>query len=220
MYSPNRRSLALVSLIFIVAVATPGTAQPQLPAEAYTILLSEDFSSGLSGWTVIDGGAGGGPAPTWTTDNPGGRTPPLSSPFAICDSDHHGFGEMDEELISPVVDATGFDPLTLSFNHSFRWYSGGWSELADVDVRSAATGGVWVNVARFEGGDAEGAEVIDLGPWAAVDLQVRFHYFNGNWEYWWAVDDVLISGAAILIFSDGFESGSTAAWENGAWPGD
>ena len=58
-----------------------------------TSLISEDFSGGIpSNWTVIDGGTGGGPAATWTTDNPGFRviTASINAPFAIVDSAEAG----------------------------------------------------------------------------------------------------------------------------------
>ena len=54
--------------------------------------------------------------------------------------------------------------------------------------------------------------VFDLAPYAAAGLQVAFHYSNGNWEWWWAVDDVAVTGTVEAIFADGFESGSTEAW--------
>ena len=66
MHRPKYFSLILVSLIFAIAVATPGSTRPDSSAAAFTTLLFEDFSSGLAGWTVIDGGTGDGPAPTWT----------------------------------------------------------------------------------------------------------------------------------------------------------
>ena len=186
-----------------------------------TTLWLEDFSAGIGAdWTIVDGGSNTGSAPTWTDTNPGGRSIPLSEPFAIIDSDKDGSGEtQDEELISPVIDVTGFSGVTLQFSHDFNWYSGGNDEQADVDVRSTATGGVWVTVANFSGADTAGAVSIDLSAQAATDLQLRFHYYDATYEYWWAIDDIYLLGDNGFVcevfggvFSDGFESGDTNLW--------
>jgi hypothetical protein len=198
----------------------PAFFSVELGEDVLTTLFFEDFAGGLGGWTVVDGGTGSGPAQTWTTANPGGRTLSLTEPFAIVDSDEHGSADtMDEELISAPVDVTGFATVSLQFAHDFNWFSGGNDEQADVDVRSSATGGLWVNVANYSGGNASGTVVLDVTPWAAADLQVRFHYYNALFEWWWAVDDVFLLGSdgfvcsdPNLIFSDGFESGDTTAW--------
>ena len=184
-----------------------------------TSLLYENFAAGMPAtWTVVDGGTGTGAAATWTTANPGARTL-LVPPFAIADSDRLGTGQtMDEQLITPPVATTGFGHLSLELDHAFRYYASGQAEKADIDVRSTATGGNWVNVRRFEGADNSGHLSIDITAYAAANLQVRFHYYNAVYEWYWAVDDVAIRGdngqvcAGGAFFSDGFESGNTTAW--------
>lgn len=103
---------------------------------------------------------------------------------------------MDEELLSPVVDLTGFANAELQFAHEFRYYSGGLAEQCDVDVRSSATGGAWVNVANFSGASTSGVESIDITAQAAgqSDVEIRFHYYDAVYEWWWAVDDVFVLG--------------------------
>lgn len=184
-----------------------------------TSLFFENFAGGIPGtWTVVDGGTGSGPASTWTTTNPGSRSL-LVPPFAIVDSDELGTGQtMDEQLITPVVSATGFSHVSLELEHAFRFYTQGQAEKADIDVRSSVTGGAWVNVERFDSGDVSGHLSVDLTAYAAADLQVRFHYYNAVFEWYWAIDDVTIRGdhgqvcAGGAFFSDGFESGNTAGW--------
>lgn len=200
-------TLTLTALALLTARAATGCAD---------VLLYQDFSA-LAGWTVADGGDppthGSQRAPTWTLTNPGRRQPPgLAAPFAIVDSYYNGFGVMDEELISPPLDASGLACLELAFGHDFKWYPGNFDEQAEVRVRSAATGQQWVTVKTYAGGDAGGFEIVDLAAYAAADLQVEFRYRNANWEEYWAVDDVAVLGAGPLIFADGFESGDTGAW--------
>jgi len=188
----------------------------------YDSLMLEDFAGGIPvGWTVIHNGTATGAAETWTTANPGARVLPLTDPFAIVDSDEAGSGYThDEQMITTPVDCTGYEQVELHFNHDFNWYSGGNNEQADVDVRSAATGGAWVNVANFSGGDTSGHVMVDISPYAVdqTDVEIRFYYYDATYEYWWAVDDVeilggnFVCGGADEIFADDFESGVHSAW--------
>ena len=178
-----------------------------LGSSPVTVVFSEDFAAGLGSWTIVNGGTGTGTASTWTTANPGSRSLALASPFAICDSDELGTSDsMDEQMISPLVNCSSYLNATLQFNHDFYWYSGGNNEQADVDVRSSATGGVWVNVANYSGGSASGAVAIDITAQAAgqSNVQVRFHYYNALYEWWWAVDDVQVVAATAAGCADDF----------------
>ena len=183
-----------------------------------TNLLSENFAGGLPGsWTLVHGGSGSGSAATWTTTNPGGRSL-LVPPFAIADSDQLGSGfTMDEQLITPAVATTSFGHITLELEHAFSYYEPGQAEIADIDVRSAATGNNWQNLSRLTA-SAAGHVSLDLTPYSAANLQVRFHYSNAQYELYWAIDDITIRAdngqvcAAGPFFRDGFEAGNTAAW--------
>ena len=118
------------------------------------------------------------------------------------------------------MDCTGHDQVELRFNHDFHYYSSGGNEQGDVDVRSAATGGAWVNVANFSGGDISGNAVVDITAQALdqTDVEIRFHYYGASYDWWWAVDDIEILGGEFVcgdadeLFADGFESGDTSAW--------
>jgi V8-like Glu-specific endopeptidase len=186
-------------------------------------LMLEGFAGGIPAtWTVVHNGTATGPAATWTTDNPGGRSLALTAPFAIVDSDAAGTGvSHDEELITSPVDCTGFESVELRFNHDFNWYSGGNNEQCDVDVRSGATGGAWVNVANFSGAGASGHFAVDISAQAVgqTDVELRFHYYDASYEWWWAVDDVeivggnFVCGASGLIFADDFETGDALSWD-------
>ena len=150
----------------------------------------ETFDGGLSdAWTVVDGSADGF---TWggLVDDAGNTVD--GTPFVMVDSDAAGSVDMDEELISPVVDTEGALSLTLEFDQYFNAYSG--NEIADVDVWDGIE---WVNVYSTSEDmgfwlDAD-HPVIDITAFANADLQVRFHYYNANYEWYWAVDNVLIT---------------------------
>ncbi len=213
---PGNRLLVLLLLPAWTALAAPPPAAgPQPPAVSTPCtgdpLVSQDFASGFGAWTLIDGGSTGAGA-TWTLENPGERTLPLTEPFAIVDSDAFGFGSFDDQLISPAVDTSGIGCVQLNFSHVFKWYSSGSSEQGDVNVRSSATTGQWVNLTTYTGADAGGSVAIDISAYAGEDTQVSFYYHGANWDWYWAVDDISITGDFTLIFADNFESGDTLAW--------
>jgi subtilisin-like proprotein convertase family protein len=167
------------------------------------VTLSEDFSAGIPGtWTVVDGAAAGF---TWYADSlsdPAGcaspnPAAPIAGSWAAVDSSCTGGGDrMDEELISPVLDFVDDPIVTLEFDHWFEWSAGRRDEVADVDVRSSSTAGEWINVARFTGASTANPqhEIIDISAQAAdaPDVQLRWHYYNGQAELYWYVDNVVV----------------------------
>jgi hypothetical protein len=120
----------------------------------------------------------------------------MLAPAAIVDSDNAGFGgpTQNEELITPVLDLSAALSVTLQFDQFFRWFSGNQNEKGDVDVRSSLTGGAWVNVFRNQGASSTNPDhrTIDLTAQAAgaADVQIRFHYYDAAFEWYWMVDNV------------------------------
>jgi CSLREA domain-containing protein/uncharacterized repeat protein (TIGR02543 family) len=163
-------------------------------------LLSEDFSGGIpSTWQVVDGGSGGGNAATWTTTNPGNRSigAPFSPPFAIVDSDAAGeFADQDEQLITPSLPAscvTQSGRVFLNFANQFRQYE---AEKADVDITTDGTN--WTNVLRMQGGSdgypTPNIKSVELTSQVqgAQSFRIRFRYYNANFAWWWAIDNVRV----------------------------
>jgi len=171
-------------------------------AQAEPLLLNEDFSSGNppSGWTIVDGGTGGGPAATWTTDNPGDRTPgsPIASPFEIVDSDYASTSAtQDEQLISPTINATGCLKVLLKFDNQFHYFQ---NEIADVDVSTDGGSTFPTNVLRMQHNDDgypnPNTKQIDITSAIAANpanVKIRWHYYNASFEWWWAIDNVKVS---------------------------
>lgn len=178
------------------------TTGANLPVGAtQTTLLQEDFSVGIPPtWTVIDGGSGGGAAATWTTANPCNRLigAPFAVPWAMVDSNCARVSIQDEQLITPSLDASSCARVTLEFSNQFRWFSYSRDEVADVDV-STDGGTSWVNVLRMQGADdgypTPNTKVVDLTAQAAgrPNVKIRFHYYNANFEWWWAIDNVKVT---------------------------
>lgn len=164
------------------------------------VMYETGFDGGLdANWSVVDGGTS---SDTWTSGNPGGRWSSYwTGTFMIVDSDWAGYVDMNEQLISPSIDCSGFTDVVLKFNHKFRGYSG--YEVGDVDVR--ISGGPWQNVEWYQGADyyvAEGEVELPLsgfGADGASDVQVRWHYYDAYYDYYWGIDDVQISGLPTTV---------------------
>ena len=155
-----------------------------------TTYYSENFDSGIpSAWTVVDSA---GTGYVWQGVNDYSGSTLDGTPFAMIDSDAAGHSDVDTYLISPVitVSAAPGQPVLLTFDQFFNSYSG--NEIADVDVWD---GSQWVNVLRQQG--------YDVGSWGNPDnrqinvtsyinpqFKVRFHYYNANYDWYWAVDNV------------------------------
>ena len=95
---------------------------------------------------------------TWTDTNPGGRDLYLTSPFMIVDSDWAGQVDMDEQLITPSINLTGYSTVYLEFENVFWYYT---DEVGDIDIKIGD--GNWENVKRFSGEDKEGKVIYKSG---------------------------------------------------------
>jgi len=156
------------------------------------VVLNENFNSAAlpAGWTVVDNSTGGAGPWTFVTDYSGNTLD--GTPFAMVDSD--GYGQSvteDTELVSPVVDISALGSVFISFDQYYNTYTG--ADIADVDVYD---GTQWVNV--FSTSSDMGAwgnpdhQLIDVTAYKNANFQVRFHYYNANWEWYWAVDNVMV----------------------------
>ncbi|MDD4372437.1 MAG: carboxypeptidase regulatory-like domain-containing protein [Bacteroidales bacterium] len=158
----------------------------------------EGFNDGLpETWTIIDGGS---TSDTWYNVTPAGnpQSPGSSldgTPFMFADSDGAGSGStMDEQMISPVINAENADELYLMFDYLYINLST--SEYFSVDVFD---GDDWVEVffSQTDSGswpwdDATTAE-IDVTEYANDMFQVRFNYFSPGWNWYVAVDNVVVT---------------------------
>ncbi|WP_033338824.1 S8 family serine peptidase [Catenuloplanes japonicus] len=150
------------------------------------------FEGGVAptGWTVTDA-AGRGQVWKFTDDGNRGNKTGGSGGFAIIDSDKYGSGgAQDTSLVSPVVNLTSVTAPVIRFNQDFNWLG---SDKADVDL-SIDGGTTWTNVLR-QTADVPGPRVTEIPIPAAAGksaVQVRFHYYDASYEWWWQVDNVLI----------------------------
>jgi hypothetical protein len=159
------------------------------------VIYETGFDTGLpDGWTIVDGG---GSSDTWRSDNPGGWSSPYwTGVFMIVDSDYAGQVDMDEQLITQSIDCTNLSGVKLRFKHDFSY---DYKEIGDVDIR--VNGGVWRKMARYQKADYSGLVELNLSSFGAdgnPNVQIRWHYYNANYGWYWGIDDVEIIASHIV----------------------
>jgi hypothetical protein len=227
--------VSLTPYQFIVDIAVPcgtvidftldltyedGAGNPFASAESFQVavsaggpvtLLSEDFILGLPvGWTVMDGGSG----PDKWTDSLTIISPPLNctdrgsfpTMHMIVDGDCAGGGvTQDEELITPLIDASAVSTVTLQLDHNFKGYAsdGANDDFATIRVRSTLTGGAWVTLIQWDENEIStpvgftniGNITIDVTAECAGADACQFGWrYEGSYDWYWAVDNVVVDG--------------------------
>ncbi|MGH8774165.1 MAG: carboxypeptidase regulatory-like domain-containing protein [Jiangellaceae bacterium] len=148
------------------------------------------------GWTVVDNV---GNNQVWRFDDPGerGNLTGGAGGFAVVDNDFYGpGGSQNTSLVSPVIDLSDVAEPVIRFNQDYNNFG---TELADVDL-SVDGGATWQTVLSQTGVDLRGPRVatVPIPPAGGQpDVQVRFHYHNASFEWWWEVDNVLVGTEVI-----------------------
>jgi hypothetical protein len=185
--------------------------------EAY----GSDDDLAAAGWQVVQTNSPGENA-SWTITNPGGRLnpptengSPSTGKFVVSDSDWAdgentvGSG-MSHDLITPSFSTAGQPKVWLHADVTAQLNNNG-DAVFDVDV--STDGGVsWTNILRRvapartapPAADTTNADGffgrlhLDLSAQAAnqPDVRVRFRHFEPTDDWWIALDDVLVDGAA------------------------
>ena len=179
------------------------------------VSLTEDFDSGTwppAGWTVVDNSpTASAPWNTSSAFNRGNLTTGTGE-CAVIDSDFYGIGvAVDGELISPPFDVPG-PGYVLQFDQYFLDYQ---AEIADVDI--SVNGGAWTNLVSYSGSPVQEITRLPLDAYAGMtNLQVRFHYWNAAYEWYWHVDDVVVEFYVPRpsVWEEDFDSG---VWPPAGW---
>jgi len=193
--------------------------QREVPSETRKEILSDDFEryansaevQSVGGWAVVNGS--GFPDVTWRLWNTAGEPLNVEDPnligmagnYMISDSDFSSEARLDEQLISPEVDCSGFTDVWVEFDCNIRVYeddtenpqiteldmsvydadSGTWSEWANLFSRTMASGN-WTS---------EEPKVFSLSPAAdGKKVKIRWRFRESQYDFWWAIDNVKVSG--------------------------
>ncbi|MDP2898841.1 MAG: DUF5010 C-terminal domain-containing protein [bacterium] len=181
------------------------------------VIFSEDFESygaeeemEAAGWEVISGS--GDPRGMWqlwsTEGEPLNLTDPhipgMTGTYVITDGDLAGMVDLDETLVSPVVDCRGHVNVHLSFSKNINIFEEDPDQNlqvceADVQVydEETSTWGAWTWVFHHDrtNGDDSVPEQIRISSIAdRKKVRLRWRFYSTYYDYWFALDDIKVSG--------------------------
>lgn len=202
----------------------------------------------VGGWSIVDENNPAEDS-TWTLTNPLGRPNPPKidghetyGNFLVSDSDFGGATTpnpigtgMSHDVWTPTFDCSNSSQVVLHASVLAQLNDNG-NAVFDIDVtlddganwqtvfrRVAPTRTTIEPVATIENADSifQWLEV-DLSPYAAgeANVRVRFRHFEPNWDWWIAIDDVLIDdvrtaegGVDVLLAPEEFNNGIPSNWQ-------
>jgi hypothetical protein len=142
------------------------------------------------------------------------------SQFYLTNSDDQGSGAITATtLVSPEFSTTGFQSATLSYWHHYR-------DIVSPDdngfVEYSTNGTTWTalqtHTATVGATDAfvNATVALPAGALGQGSVRIRFRY-TGTWDWWWAVDNVTLSGNMTPTFAwTSDPAGFTSAQQNPA----
>ncbi|MGB0806229.1 MAG: hypothetical protein ACPGRC_06020 [Salibacteraceae bacterium] len=203
------------ALLFLLFASLLLTFSPlSTISQTTTTLLNENFSSNStpSGWSNSEPSGFTG---KWEFNDPYNRNISggnFSGNYALVDSDGIGNGNSQKtKLTSPAFDASGYTTVTLEYDYQYRDYNG--PESCKVQVYNGSS---WVTVTTYTLGDENYSDVdhvtVDITSDIAnaTNAKVRFFY-RGEYDWWFALDNVKITGEIPAITSLGEEEQGQAA---------
>ncbi len=159
------------------------------------------FESGVfppEGWTVTDDA---GNDAVWQSALAGrGNLVGSEGDAALADSDDAGTVDVDTSLVTPIIDVTDISSNILRFTANYRTFTG--ADAVDVDI--SVDGGAWTNVQGLPTGIR--SYEIDLSTFidGATSFQLRWRYYDANFEWYALVDDITIGESGCLPITGNF----------------
>ena len=186
---------------------------------------TEDFSEQVlpACWQNIDN-VGNGQA--WVFNNPYGlviNTSTGSTGIAVMDSYHYGpLYSQNADLITPLLDLSAYTSVNLSFQYFFPYYTpdpdGAYGRL----YYSLDDGATWINPSSWVWYFSSNATTFteDVTAKVAGKSKVRFKWNYKGHGYYWAIDDLSITGTGPHVWTGTTSTNwATAAnWSTGTIP--
>jgi hypothetical protein len=196
---------------FITVVSQLSTDQLRsndtLKATVYVVtgatltLFSDQFTT-LGNWTL----ASTGTVP-WALQTAayGNMTMPSTAvlPYMTCNVDAAGSGNTSNAVatLTNGINCTNVSDIVLTFDHD--WYALSSGDQAIVDY--STNGGIsWVNLATWNTSHRNETATLPIpGAAHAANLKIRFTCIQPSWDWWWAIDNVTVTGYySVLGISD------------------
>lgn len=148
------------------------------------------FDEGLPiGWSIVDANDDGY---TWSVSNPSGL-PYISEywtgPIMLVDGLYAAGAFLDEELITPSIDCSNYDSVTLSFSHRLYIFQDATRAYVDLSINS----GPWQNLLSYDTSTDGEVELPLPDADGRSDVRIRWRYV-ARADLYWGIDNVKITG--------------------------
>ena len=169
-----------------------------------------DITSTSAGWTIVNGsGIPEGAWQLWSTTGPplvyeSADLPGMIGKYVVSDGEFAGLGDLDEQLISPAIDCTTYTGVTVQFGSNIKIYAndiGYHDQFFDLDISiqndATQSWSDWETVSHHEGSDGDSSSPRSADISAKADgkkIKLRWRFWQANYDYWWAVDNIRVSG--------------------------
>lgn|GEM_PF-429942 len=166
----------------------------------YPLPFTESFNNTSipSCWSQVDHQ---GNAEIWLFGTITGYTglPNLTGNYAYLCSRAYGSGNsQNADLVTPVLDCSAYNTVTLGFNHYFRQGGGATASLS----YSSDGGTTWNTIQSWTTSTTNPAAFSQVIAGAAGSANVKFRWnYTGTYGYWWAVDDLSVTGTTTNTLS-------------------
>jgi len=166
-----------------------------------TLPLLEDFNASTIlpiCWEVTDNQGSG---QVWQVGTHASGLTGTTGNYAFLNSDGFGSGNsQNSDLLSPLLDLSDYNNVTISFSHFFREYAGSTATLA----YSINNGSTWTTIQIWTASTANPATFTQMVPALAGQVAVRIKWnYTGTYGYYWDVDNIQITGNSVgLPFAD------------------
>jgi uncharacterized protein YjdB len=180
------------SSTFTVSAANPVT------------LVDQNFNSGMTGaaggtWTITNG-TGSSTSYWQIRSSPGYSSSTSGDGTALMQAaaDAYSSDYTVTTLTSPSFSTVGYTAITLTSNEYYYYYSG---DIATIDY-STNGGSTWTSLASrsatfgsssFTAGSPQTTINLPAGAIGKPNVKIRW-YYNSDWGYYWAVDNIKIKG--------------------------
>ena len=191
-----------------------------------TVIFGEDFDCyaeteevrSAGGWTIASVTPSNGAWQLWNTlggaltlapGQPGPDLPGMTRNYMVSNGDFAPDFSLDEELISPVINGSNYDAVSVEFcchiNMNEEDEEGDLQTTDfDISVYDSQTGrwSDWLTLFQRDRsfGDLSSDEPLTFDIASLADgerIRLRWRFYNTRYDFWWAVDRVVVSGKPV-----------------------
>lgn len=194
--------------------------------EGRSVIFGDDFDRyaetddvrSAGGWTTASVTPSNGTWQLWNTqggaltlapDEPGPDLPGMSRNYMVSNGDFAADFFLDEELVSPVINCSGYSGVSVEFCCHINIHEEdeeGDLQTTDFDISvyDSQTGlwSDWLTVFQRDRsfGDLNSADPLTFDIGTLADdrrIRLRWRFYNTHYDFWWAVDRVIVSGKPV-----------------------